>query len=156
LHIQVIMESDVGFQAALEEARSGFDEGGVPIGAALVAADGTTILGRGHNMRMQKGSATLHGETSALENAGRLPASAYSGATMYTTLSPCDMCTGACILYKVKRVVIGENKTFVGGEAYLQQRGIEVIVLKNAECEELMAKFIAKHPEEWNEDIGEP
>jgi len=149
------MESDTGFQAALEEAKKGLSEGGVPIGAALVGADGK-ILGRGHNMRMQKGSATLHGEISALENAGRLPASAYKGATMYTTLSPCDMCTGACIMYKVKRVVIGENETFLGGEAYLKQRGIEVVVLNNAECKELMAKFIEKSPKEWNEDIGEP
>ncbi|KAG9527800.1 hypothetical protein KCU79_g23327, partial [Aureobasidium melanogenum] len=104
------MESDIGFQAALEEARKGASEGGVPIGACLVSADGK-ILGRGHNLRMQKGSPTIHAEIGALENAGRLPASAYQGATMYTTLSPCDMCTGACILYKVKRVVLGENKT---------------------------------------------
>ncbi|OCL14382.1 cytosine deaminase [Glonium stellatum] len=148
------MESDVGFKAALEEAKKGDEEGGVPIGAALVSADGK-VLGQGHNMRLQRGSATLHAEISALENAGRLPASAYKGATMYTTLSPCDMCTGACIMYKVKRVVIGENSTFVGGEDYLKQRGIEVVVLKNAECEELMKKFIKEKPGDWNEDIGE-
>ena len=117
---------DPGFQAALEEAKQGHSEGGVPIGAALVDQNGK-ILGRGHNMRMQKGSATLHAEISALENAGRLPASAYQNATMYTTLSPCDMCTGACIMYKVARVVIGENNTFVGGEDYLRSRGIEVV-----------------------------
>ncbi|KAI4788590.1 cytosine deaminase [Aureobasidium sp. EXF-8845] len=148
------MESDIGFQAALEEARKGASEGGVPIGACLVSADGK-ILGRGHNLRMQEGSPTIHGEIAALNNAGRLPASAYQGATMYTTLSPCDMCTGACILYKVKRVVLGENNTFVGGEDYLKQRGIEVVNVKSAECEDLMKKFIKEHPEEWNEDIGE-
>jgi len=149
LFIHIIkMESDLGFQAALEEARKGASEGGVPIGACLVSADGK-ILGRGHNLRMQEGSPTIHGEIAALNNAGRLPASAYQGATMYTTLSPCDMCTGACILYKVKRVVLGENNTFVGGEDYLKQRGIEVVNVKSAECEDLMKKFIKEHPEEW-------
>ncbi|KAF2163856.1 hypothetical protein M409DRAFT_68134 [Zasmidium cellare ATCC 36951] len=146
--------NDAGFKAALEEAKASASEGGVPIGACLVDANGK-ILGRGHNMRVQKGSATLHGETSALENAGRLPASAYKGSTMYTTLSPCDMCTGACILYKVSRVVMGENNTFVGGEEYLKQRGIEVVNLHSAECEQLMKNFIQKHPEDWYEDIGE-
>ncbi|KAI5365970.1 putative cytidine and deoxycytidylate deaminase domain, cytidine deaminase [Septoria linicola] len=140
--------NDPGFKAALEEAKQGFAEGGVPIGACLVAADGK-ILGRGHNMRVQKGSAILHGETSALENAGRLPASAYKGSTMYTTLSPCDMCTGACILYKVSRVVMGENNTFVGGEEHLKRKGIEVINLQNAEAEQLMKDFIKAHPEDW-------
>ncbi|OAP54698.1 cytosine deaminase [Fonsecaea erecta] len=106
-------------------------------------------------MRVQKGSATLHGEISALENSGRLPASAYAGATMYTTLSPCDMCTGACILYKVARVVIGENKTFVGGEDYLRQRGVEVVVLENAKCRDMMGSFIKENPGIWHEDIGE-
>ncbi|KAK4692482.1 cytosine/creatinine deaminase, partial [Lecanoromycetidae sp. Uapishka_2] len=148
------MESEPGFVAAVEEAKAGFQEGGVPIGACLVSKDGK-ILGRGHNMRVQKGSATLHAEISTLENTGRLPASAYKGATMYTSLSPCDMCTGACVMYKVARVVIGENKTFVGGEAYLKQRGIEVIVLENKECQDLMEKFIKQKPEVWNEDIGE-
>lgn len=147
------METDPGFIAAVEEARQGQAEGGVPIGACLVSKDGK-ILGRGHNMRVQKGSATLHGEISALENSGRLPASAYEGATMYTTLSPCDMCTGACILYKVKRVVVGENKTFLGGEQYLQSRGIEVVVLQNEECIKLMTDFIREKPELWNEDIA--
>ncbi|KXL46057.1 hypothetical protein M433DRAFT_153954 [Acidomyces richmondensis BFW] len=150
-----VSEDDPGFKAALEEAKKGASEGGVPIGACLVNKEGR-ILGRGHNMRVQKGSATLHAEMSALEQAGRLPASAYAGATMYTTLSPCDMCTGACILYKVSRVVLGENKTFMGGEEYLRQRGIEVVNLKNAECEALMRKFIEEHPEDWYEDIGEP
>ncbi|KAK5017233.1 cytosine deaminase [Cryomyces antarcticus] len=148
------MDTDIGFKAALEEAKQGASEGGVPIGACLVSAEGK-ILGRGHNMRIQKGSATIHAEISALENAGRLPASAYKGATMYTTLSPCDMCTGACILYKVKRVVLGENKTFVGGEEHLQRKGIEVVNLKNAECEELMKKFVEERPGDWYEDIGE-
>ncbi|KIX04193.1 uncharacterized protein Z518_07747 [Rhinocladiella mackenziei CBS 650.93] len=151
-------ETDPGFLAAVEEAKKGFAEGGVPIGACLVSKDGT-ILGRGHNMRVQKGSATLHarsvltvylkGEISALENSGRLPATAYEKATMYTTLSPCDMCTGACILYKVARVVIGENKTFVGGEEYLKQRGIEVVVLENEECKGLMKRFIEQKPHVW-------
>ncbi|KAF2464073.1 putative cytosine deaminase [Lindgomyces ingoldianus] len=148
------MESDAGFRAALAEAQKGSDEGGVPIGAALVSADGK-VLGQGHNMRIQKSSATLHAEISAIENAGRLPAAAYKGATMYTTLSPCDMCTGACIMYGVKRVVIGENRTFVGGEDYLKQRGIEVVVLQNEKCHELMKKFIKEKPGDWNEDIGE-
>ncbi|KAL2863864.1 cytosine deaminase [Aspergillus lucknowensis] len=142
------METDPGFIAAVEEARKGAAEGGVPIGAALVGKDGT-ILGRGHNMRVQKGSATLHAEISALENSGRLPASAYEGATMYTTLSPCDMCTGACILYKIKCVVIGENKNFVGGEEYLLNRGKEVVVLDNEECKQMMEKFIKDKPELW-------
>ncbi|KAF2498846.1 cytosine deaminase [Lophium mytilinum] len=148
------METDSGFKAALEEAKQGGKEGGVPIGAALVSADGK-ILGRGHNQRIQKGSATLHAEISALEDAGRLPAATYRGATMYTTLSPCDMCTGACVMYQVKRVVIGENKTFVGGEDYLKQKGVEVVVLKSDECQELMKKFIKEKPDDWNEDIGE-
>ncbi|KAK0367066.1 Cytosine deaminase [Friedmanniomyces endolithicus] len=146
---------DAGFKVALEEAKQGAKEGGIPIGACLVNKDGK-ILGRGHNMRLQKNSATLHAEISTLENAGRLPASAYQGATMYTTLSPCNMCTGACILYKVSRVVMGENKTLVGGEDFLTQRGIEVVNLKNAECEGLMKKFISEHPDDWYEDIGEP
>jgi len=143
-----------GLAIALEEARTGYEEGGVPIGAALISKDGV-LLGRGHNMRVQKGSAIHHGETSALENSGRLPASAYKGSTMYTTLSPCDMCTGACILYGISRVVIGENNTFLGGEAYLKQRGIEVVNMQSKECEELMKKFIQEKPEVWNEDIGE-
>ncbi|MCJ1396192.1 cytosine deaminase [Xylographa bjoerkii] len=147
------MVHEPGFLAAMEEAKAGATEGGVPIGACLVSKDGK-ILGRGHNMRVQKGSATLHAEISTLENTGRLPAAAYQGATMYTTLSPCDMCTGACVLYKISRVVIGENENFVGGEAYLKKRGIEVVVLENAECKELMTKFIKEKTAIWNEDIG--
>lgn len=140
--------SDPGFIAAVEEAEAGAREGGVPIGGCLVDKNGK-ILGRGHNMRVQKGSATLHGETSALENTGRLPAKAYAGSTMYTTLSPCDMCTGACLLYKVARVVIGENQTFMGGEDYLRARGVEVVVLDDKKCKDLMAKFIEEKPEVW-------
>lgn len=140
--------SDPGFIAAVEEAKAGAREGGVPIGACLVDKNGK-ILGRGHNMRVQKGSATLHGETSALENTGRLPAKAYAGSTMYTTLSPCDMCTGACLLYKVARVIVGENKTFMGGESYLKSRGVEVVVLDDKMCKDMMAKFIEEKPEVW-------
>ena len=139
---------------AIAEARIGRDEGGVPIGGALIGDDGT-VLGVGHNRRVQEGSAIKHGETDALENAGRLPASAYRKATMYTTLSPCDMCTGAILLYGIPRVVMGENRTFVGGEDYLRARGVEVVNLDSQECVDLMNEFIEAHPEIWNEDIGE-
>ena len=139
---------------AVAEARIGRDEGGVPIGGALIGDDGT-VLGVGHNRRVQEGSAIKHGETDALENAGRLPASAYRKATMYTTLSPCDMCTGAILLYGIPRVVMGENRTFVGGEDYLRARGVEVVNLDSQECVDLMNEFIEAHPEIWNEDIGE-
>jgi cytosine deaminase len=138
---------------AIEQARVGRDEGGVPIGAALVA-DGR-VLGAGHNRRVQQGSAIRHGETDALEEAGRLSASVYRRATMYTSLSPCDMCTGAILLYGIPRVVIGENRTFMGGEDLLRSRGVEVVNLDSAECKALMDEFIAAHPEIWNEDIGE-
>jgi len=148
------MNEQEAFAIAVEEAQKSFDEGGVPVGAALVSKDGK-LLGRGHNMRVQLGSPIHHGETSALENSGRRPAAAYRGATMYTTLSPCDMCTGACILYGISRVVIGENETFLGGEAYLKQRGIEVVNMQSKECRDLMEKFIREKPEIWNEDIGE-
>jgi len=148
------MNDQEGLAIALEEAKISYQEGGVPVGAALVSKDGK-LLGRGRNMRVQKGSPIHHGETSALENSGRLHASVYRGATMYTTLSPCDMCTGACILYGIARVVIGENKTFLGGEAYLKQRGIEVVNLESKECQDLMEQFITEKPEIWNEDIGE-
>lgn len=143
-----------GLQHAIAEARIGRSEGGVPIGGALIAGDGT-VLAVGHNRRVQQNSAIRHGETDALENAGRLPASVYRRATMYTTLSPCDMCTGAILLYGIPRVVMGENRTFVGGEDYLRQRGVEVVNLDSQECVDLMNEFIIAHPGIWNEDIGE-
>jgi len=138
---------------AIEQARIGRDEGGVPIGAVLVA-DGR-VLGAGHNRRVQLNSAIRHGETDALERAGRLPASVYARATMYTTLSPCHMCTGAILLYGIPRVVIGENRTFMGAEDLLRAHGVEVVNLDNPECVRLMEEFIAEHPEIWFEDIGE-
>lgn len=140
-------------EVAIEQARLGRDEGGVPIGAALVA-DGR-VLGAGHNRRVQEGSAIRHGETDALEVAGRLPASVYRRATMYTTLSPCDMCTGAILLYGISRVVMGENRTFVGGEDYLRSRGVEVVNLDDQACMDLMRDFIERRPDVWDEDIGE-
>ena len=143
-----------GLQHAIAEARIGRDEGGVPIGGALIADDGT-VLAVGHNRRVQQNSAIRHGETDALENAGRLPASVYRRSTMYTTLSPCDMCTGAILLYGIPRVVIGENRTFLGGEDLLRRRGVEVVVLDDPACIELMGEFIATHPDVWNEDIGQ-
>jgi cytosine/creatinine deaminase len=139
--------------AAIEEARAGLAEGGIPIGAVLVADN--VIIGRGHNRRVQMGSAIRHGETDALERAGRHPASVYRRATMYTTLSPCDMCTGAILLYGIPRVVMGENATFVGGEDYLRSRGVEVVNLDSDDCKALMRDFIAARPDLWNEDIGE-
>jgi cytosine deaminase len=138
---------------AIEQARIGRAEGGVPIGAALVV--GGEVVAVGRNRRVQQNSAIRHGETDALEQAGRLSAAAYRRATMYTTLSPCDMCSGAILLYGIPRVVMGENRTFVGGEGYLRSRGVEVVNLASAECVELMAEFIAEHPELWNEDIGQ-
>jgi creatinine deaminase len=146
-------DDDRFLAAAIEQARIGRDEGGIPIGAVLVV-DGE-IIGAGHNRRVQEGSAIHHGETNALELAGRQPASVYRRATMYTTLSPCAMCSGTMLLYGIPRVVIGENKTFMGEEALLQSRGVEVINLDNAECKTLMREFIAANPELWNEDIGE-
>lgn len=139
---------------AVAEAQVGLAEGGIPIGAAL--AQGDRVLGLGRNRRVQMGSAIRHGETDCLENVGRLPATVYAGSTMATTLSPCDMCTGAILLYGIPRVVVGENKTFYGGEDYLRSRGIEVIVLDSQECVSMMEQFIAQNPELWNEDIGEP
>jgi cytosine deaminase len=139
-------------QAAIAEARVGAAEGGVPIGAALVL-DGE-VLAVGHNKRVQEGSPIKHGETDCLENAGRLPASVYARATMATTLSPCDMCSGAILLYGIPRVVIGENHTFLGAEEYLRSRGVEVVVLDDPECRAMMTEFIAANPSLWNEDIG--
>jgi cytosine deaminase len=138
---------------AIGEARSGRDEGGVPIGAALVA-DGVLLAG-GHNRRVQEGSSIHHGETNALERAGRQPASVYRSATMYTTLSPCDMCSGAMLLYGIPRVVIGENTTFMGAEDLLRSRGVDVVLADDDDCKELMRAFIAASPQLWNEDIGE-
>jgi len=149
-----------GLQLALEQARISHQQGGIPIGSVLLIQDeaqpkGYKVLGCGHNERIQKSSPTLHGEISALENAGRLRADVYRRATIYTTLSPCSMCTGAILLYKIPRVVIGENSTFMGEEALLRKDGVEIIVYDNEECKDLMRRFIAEKPEEWNEDIGE-
>jgi len=138
--------------AAVEQARIGLAEGGIPIGAAL-AADGR-VLAAGRNRRVQMGSAIRHGETDALENAGRLPASTYARSTMVTTLSPCHMCTGAILLYGIPRVVIGENRTFMGAEDLLRVNGVEVVVLDDEKCVEMMRRFIAENPSLWNEDIG--
>jgi cytosine/creatinine deaminase len=140
-------------QAAIAEARVGLAEGGIPIGAALVV-DGQ-VIAVGHNRRVQEGSAIKHGETDCLENAGRLPASVYARSTMVTTLSPCDMCTGAILLYGIPRVIVGEHTTFIGGEDYLRSRGVEVVVLDDEECVQMMTDFIAANPVLWNEDIGE-
>ena len=139
---------------AVAEARAGLAEGGIPIGAALVH-DGK-VLGVGHNRRVQLGSAIRHGETDCLENVGRLPATVYAASTMVTTLSPCEMCTGAILLYGIPRVVVGENRTFYGGEDYLRARGVEVVLLDDAECVAMMQDFIGANPKLWNEDIGEP
>ena len=148
------MDHRAHLELAIQEARLGRSEGGIPIGAALVRDDGT-VLGVGHNRRVQMDSAIRHGETDALERAGRLPATEYARSTMYTTLSPCDMCTGAILLYGIKRVVMGENRTFVGGEDYLRSRGVEVVNLDSQACVDLMDEFIAARPDVWNEDIGE-
>src|SRR5688572_7282009 len=145
--------SDSFLSAAIEEAKLSQAEGGIPIGAVLVIDE--RIAGRGHNRRVQRGSAVLHAEMDCLEHAGRLRATDYRRATLYSTLSPCDMCTGAILLYGIPRVVVGENRTFVGGEELLRARGVEVVNLDSAECVELMREFIAEHPEIWYEDIGE-
>jgi len=138
---------------ALEEARQGLTEGGIPIGSVLVHQG--HVLGRGHNRRLQRSSAVLHGEMDALENAGRLPARVYRECTLYTTLSPCAMCSGAVLLYGIPRVVVGENQNFVGEEALLRERGVEVLVLQHDGCIEMMRRFIRAHPKVWSEDIGE-
>lgn len=140
-------------QAAIDEARLGLQEGGIPIGSVLVHQG--RILGRGHNRRVQQGSAVLHGEMDALENAGRLSASVYRDCVLYTTLSPCSMCTGAILLYGIGRVVIGENQTFMGEEGLLRERGVSLEVVQNADCIAMMAGFIADQPQLWNEDIGD-
>ncbi|MBF0215937.1 MAG: nucleoside deaminase [Candidatus Omnitrophica bacterium] len=137
---------------AIEEARRGLDEGGIPIGSVIVHRG--KVIGRGHNRRVQKGSVVLHGEMDALENAGRLPASVYKECVLYTTLSPCPMCSGAILLYGIPHVVIGENKTFLGEEELLRSRGVKVEVLGDASCITLMEDFIKNKPQLWNEDIG--
>ncbi|MCK9491528.1 MAG: nucleoside deaminase [Sulfurimonas sp.] len=140
-------------QVAIEEAKKSLTEGGIPIGSVLVI-DGE-IVGRGHNKRVQNSSAILHAEMDCLENAGRLSASQYKKATLYSTLSPCNMCSGAALLYKITNVIIGENKTFQGPEVHLRSQGVNVEILDNQECYDLMQDFIKTNPELWNEDIGE-
>jgi len=147
------MTGDPFLQAAIAEAEQGRREGGIPIGSVLVSRG--EIIGRGHNRRVQQGSAVLHGEMDALENAGRLPAKVYRDATLYTTLSPCAMCSGAILLYGIPRVIIGENRTFLGEEELLARRGVTLEVRQDPTCIRLMTEFIAAHPELWNEDIGE-
>ncbi|GMU42647.1 MAG: nucleoside deaminase [Xanthomonadales bacterium] len=144
---------DPYLQAAIEEAELGVAEGGIPIGSVIVHQG--RIIGRGHNRRVQKGSTVLHGEMDALENAGRLPARVYRECTLYTTLSPCPMCSGAILLYGIPRVVIGENRSFMGEEALLRSRGVELTVVDDPRCRQLMVEFMAARPELWNEDIGE-
>jgi len=146
-------EHDEFMQAAIEEARKGRAAGGIPIGSVLVL-DGK-IIGRGHNQRVQRGSTIRHAEMDCLEETGRLPASTYRRASLYSTLSPCDMCSGAVLLYGIPHVVIGENKTFQGPEDYVRSRGVKVEVLDNQECITLMDDFIRAEPSLWNEDIGE-
>jgi cytosine/creatinine deaminase len=143
---------DSFLDAAIDEARRGLEEGGIPIGAVLVHRG--TIVGRGRNRRVQQGSAVLHGEMDALERAGRQPASVYRESVLYTTLSPCAMCSGAILLYGIRHVVVGENRTFVGEEELLRSRGVRVEVVQDARCVAMMERFIATHPELWNEDIG--
>ena len=140
-------------EAAINEARKGLAAGGIPIGSVLVIED--QIVGRGHNQRVQNGSVIRHAEMDCLENTGRLTSADYRRATLYSTLSPCDMCSGAVLLYKIAKVVVGENRTFQGPEAYVQSRGVSIEVVDDAECRELMERFIADHAELWNEDIGE-
>lgn len=144
---------DIFLQAAIEEARKGLAEGGIPIGSVLVI-DGQ-IVGRGHNRRVQKGSAILHAEMDAIENAGRLKASDYRRAVLYSTLSPCDMCSGMSLLYRIPKIVIGENRTFRGPEDYVRSRGVALEIADDPECVKLMEEFIRSKPELWNEDIGE-
>jgi cytosine deaminase len=143
---------DIFLQAALAEARQGLAEGGIPIGSVLVI--GGRIVGRGHNRRVQKGSAILHAEMDCLENAGRLQPRDYRAAVLYSTLSPCDMCSGTVLLYKIPRVVIGENRTFAGPEAYLRSHGVTLDILNDPQCIQLMSDFIRDHPRLWHEDIG--
>jgi creatinine deaminase len=144
---------DSYLEAAIDEARKGLEQGGIPIGSVLVL-DGA-IVARGHNQRVQKGSSVLHAEMDCIENAGRLTAADYRKAVLYSTLSPCDMCSGAILLYGIPKVIVGENRTFQGPESYLQERGVDVEVVDNTECKRLMEEFIEAKPTLWNEDIGE-
>ena len=144
--------TDAFMRAAIEEAEAGRREGGIPIGSVIVHQG--RIIGRGHNRRVQRGSAVLHGEMDALENAGRQSASVYRDAVLYTTLSPCAMCSGAILLYGIRTVIVGENTTFLGEEDLLRSRGVSVTVLQDARCIQLMTEFIRDHPQLWNEDIG--
>ena len=144
--------TDAGLQAAIAEAEAALAEGGIPIGSVIVY--GGRIIGRGHNRRVQRGSAVLHGEMDALENAGRQPAAVYRECVIYTTLSPCAMCSGAILLYGIPHVIVGENRTFLGEEELLRSRGVRVDVLQDAACIRLMTEFIQTHPQLWNEDIG--
>jgi cytosine deaminase len=144
---------DEFMKAAIDEAKKGLSAGGIPIGSVLVI-DGK-IVGRGHNQRMQKGSSVLHAEMDCLENAGRLTAKDYRKSVLYSTLSPCDMCSGAVLLYKIPKVIVGENVTFQGPEEYLRERGVDVTVLNDPECIDIMEKFIKENPTLWDEDIGE-
>jgi cytosine/creatinine deaminase len=146
------MTPDPFMAAAIAEAEQSLREGGIPIGSVIVSQG--EIIGRGHNRRVQKGSPVLHGEMDALENAGRQPASVYRQATLYTTLSPCPMCSGAILLYGIRRVIVGENRTFVGEEALLASRGVSVDVRQDPTCIRLMTEFVRAHPELWSEDIG--
>jgi cytosine deaminase len=139
-------------KAAIAEAEDGLREGGIPIGSVLVHGD--RIIGRGHNRRIQKGSAVLHGEMDALENAGRLKAAVYRESVLFTTLSPCAMCSGAILLYGIRHVIVGENQTFLGEEALLRSRGVRVDVIQDPTCVQLMRRFIVAYPDLWNEDIG--
>jgi creatinine deaminase len=139
-------------QAAIDEAKQGLAEGGIPIGSVLVI-DGQ-IVGRGHNRRVQRGSAILHAEMDCIENAGRLSARDYQRAVLYSTLSPCDMCSGTALLYKIPKLVIGENQSFQGAEAYLRTRGVELVIVNHPECIRLMQNFMQAKPQLWNEDIG--
>ena len=143
---------DPYLEAAIEQARKSLSEGGIPIGSVLVHQN--RIIGRGHNCRVQTGSAIDHGEMNCLRNAGRLPAKVYRECTLYSTLSPCAMCSGAVVLYKIPRVIVGENKTFTGAEDYLRAQGVEVDVVQDEECIALMTAFIRDRPDLWNEDIG--
>ncbi len=148
------MNIDGFFSEAIKEAEKGLKEGGIPIGSVLV--HNGQIIGKGHNMRIQQESVVLHGEMDALENAGRQPATVYKNSVLYTTLSPCPMCSGAILLYGIPKVIIGENKTFLGSEKLLRENGVEVVVLNNQQCIDLMQDFIMENADLWNEDIGQP